>query len=129
VIRNTSGRGALEGLQRKVGAALHVIHAGAVEPVADKPHGQVALQRPDGMHGVEMSQHEPAGRVTARSGAQDQRVAKPLPARHALHRDRRIGDLGRNEIHHAVDAVRAIGRALDAGPSRDRLDHAGLIRM
>ena len=116
-------------MQRKVGAALHVVYAGTVQPVASEPHRQVARQRADGMHGVEMSQHEPAGRVTARSGAQDQRVAKPLPARHAFDRDRRIGDLGRNEIHHAVDAVRAIGRALDAGPSRDRLDHAGLIRM
>ena len=78
------------------------------------------------MHGVEMRQHEPAGRVAARPGAQDQRVAKPVPAGHALDRYRRIRDLGGHEVHHPVDAGPGIGRALDAGPGRNRLDHAGL---
>ena len=115
-LRGTGQRDLIEGLQREISPALHVVDAGAVEPVALDPHGQVARGGPDGMDRVEMRHDRQTGRPRGEAGPQDQGVAQPVAAGNALHRDRQAFDLGGDEIHHAVDAGRVMGGALQREP-------------
>ena len=50
-----------ERVPRETGPALHVVDAGAVDPVALPPHTQDLVDGADGVDGVEVAQHEDAG--------------------------------------------------------------------
>jgi hypothetical protein len=106
----------LEGLERKIGAALHVVAAGAVEPVAVEPHGEVVLGGAEGMHRVEVGDDQDCRLVPLGARPQHEGVAEARAAGDALDRDRRLGRVGRDEVHHPVHARRRMGRALGLEP-------------
>ena len=112
----------LEGLERQIRPALHVVAARAIEPVALEPHRQIVIGGAERVHGVEMRHDEHGGLARLRPRPQHQHVAEPGPARDALDRDRRVRDLGRDEVHHPVDAGRRVRRALGAQPGRQVLE-------
>ena len=100
---------------------LHVVDTGAIDLVALAPEGQRARQRTDGMHGVDVAQHQDARLVAAGIARHAQHVAEPVLFVGLEALDERSGafEPADDLIQHAVDAGLVAGGALDA---RDGLD-------
>ena len=100
--------------------ALHVVDAGAVDLVALAPERQGAGQRADGVHGVDVAQHQDARLVAAGIAGHAQHVAEPVVVGlEALEHRAGAFEPAGDRVQHAVDAGLVAGGALDA---RDGLD-------
>ena len=110
-----------EGGDREHQPTLHVVDTGAVDLVALAPEGQRARQRAEGVHGVDVAQHQDARLVAAGIAGHAQHVAEPVVSsvlKRSMHRARAF-EPADDHIQHAVDAGLVAGGALDA---RDGLD-------
>ena len=110
----------------EIGAALHVVDAGAEGAVALDPERQ-ALDESHRMHRIEMAEHQDSGRVLAPRRPRHQMVAAAGMSRDALDRGRQIaiavGDQGRQ----LVDLLGRFGRRLDFDPAADAVEDGGGI--
>ena len=115
--------------QRVVGdvaAGLHVVDAGPEDAVALAPDLQVLLDHADGMHGIEMGQHQDALAVAAaqlrrRLALQD--VAEAVDARRALELQPEVAELALDVVDDLVDRLAVVARALDRHPFDDAGQH------
>src|SRR5262249_31733176 len=114
--------------KRKESPALHVIDAGTVGNIAGDAKGQ-ALDEAQGMHRVEMGEHENAWVGAAPARARDQMVAKAVAPGNALYPSaaRAIGAL--DVIDHAVEGCPGGGGALDLAPGPELGEHARRFKL
>ena len=105
----------------QISAALHVIDAGAERAVAVDPERQ-PLDESERVHGVEMAQHQNAGRVLAPGRARHQMVAAAVAARDALDRDGQVAIAVRDHVGELVDLRRNFGRRFDLDPAADAVE-------
>jgi hypothetical protein len=119
--------------QRDMGAALHVVDAGAEGAAALDAEGH-ARERAHRMHRVEMRHHEDALlRRIAPGAAQDEMRAEAVAAWDDLGARTESLRLGGDRLHQGADLLRRVGRRLmldpgaDAGEQRLRgeFGHAG----
>ena len=116
-----------ERVPRETGPALHVVDAGAVDPVALPPHTQDLVDGADGVDGVEVAQHEDAGPVAAPFAARGEEVPVAVPSRGAVDAGGERPHRRLDVVHHPVDRFRIMRRRLDPDPFEDLLQE--LVRV
>ena len=115
--------------QRVVGdvaARLHVVDAGPEDAVAFAADLQVLLDHADGMHGIEMGQHQDAlavalAHLRRRLALQD--VAEAVAAGNALELQPEVAELALDMVDDLVDRLAVVARALDRHPFDDAVEH------
>ncbi len=109
------------GVVRHVGAALHVVDAGAEDAVALAPHLQRLLDHADGVHRIEMREDQDAG-LLAPVALGDQHVALAVGAGHALDAGPQAAHVGLGAVDHAVDGGGVVAGTFDLDPLDDALE-------
>ena len=115
--------------QRVVGdvaARLHVVDAGPEDAVALLADLQVLLDHADGMHGIEMRQHQDAlalalAHLRRRPAFQD--VAEAVDPGRALELQAEIAELALDLVDHDIDRLGVVTGALDRHPFDDAVEH------
>ncbi len=103
-------------------AALHVVDAGAVGPVAVDPPGQVGVERSNRMDRVDVAEQQDAWPFRFARDAADQDVAIAHRAGDALNAGAGAAQKRLRMIRHAVDRRDVLGRALDGHPLADGIE-------
>src|SRR4029453_970237 len=109
-----------------VAAGLHVVDAGPEDAVALASDLQVLLDHADGMHGIEMGQHQNALAVALahlwwRLALQD--VAEAVTTGNALELQPEVSELPLDMVDHLVDGLAVVAWALNRHPFDDAVEH------
>ena len=110
--------------QRNIGAALHVLGAGAIGSISVNPIGQRSSQSADGMDGVDMAEYQDTRPVLclgrAMSVLRDQQViARTMRARYAPDMCPDCFIIRGHLVGHARQGGYIIGRAFNFDPLTD----------
>src|SRR5262249_47676805 len=105
-----------------VAARLHIVDARPEDAVALTPDLEIPLDHADGMHGIEMSQHQDAlalalAHLRRRLALQD--VAEAIAAGNALELQTEVAKLTLDMIDDLVDRLGVVAGAFDRHPFDD----------
>jgi hypothetical protein len=115
-----------ERVVRDIGAALHVVDAGAERAVALDLERQ-AIDEPHRMDRIEMAQDQDPRRVLPPGRTRHQVIAQAIPAWHALDGRRQAAiEIGHQRCE-LVDLCRNVRRRLDLDPAADAVEDIGRI--
>src|SRR5262245_2959128 len=115
--------------QRVIGdiaTRLHVVDAGPEDAVALAADLEVLLDHTDGMHGIEMRQHQDALAVAMAPVSPPlalQYAAEPVAARDAFELQAEIAELALDMVDHLVDRLAVMAGTLDRHPLDDPVQH------
>src|SRR3546814_2870666 len=115
------------GVIGEIGAALHIVDAGAVDDVSFAPEGQLFGERAHRMDRVEVTDHENARTVAAPGGPRLQNVAEAVAAGRALDPRADGRHVPLDQIDQLVDLPTFVGGGLDLHPFADAVEY--LLRV
>ena len=75
------------------------------------------------MHGVDVREEQDCRAVARGLIADDEVVGKPVPARHALDRNRQFRDIALHHVDHPIDRGLVAGRAFRLDPALNAGNH------
>src|SRR6516162_4187850 len=116
-------RDALVGRDREHQPAFHVVDPWPVNPVALPPPWQLASERPQGMNGIHMTQHQDARLVAAGMTAHPQNVTERIAGEIAFAHGTSTVEEMHNRLEHAVDAGGMARGALDRNDAADVVEN------